>query len=336
MVVIVGIAQYWKVPYYTIAPGSARPTEPLVKIDGHETYQSDGEIAFTTISFGEASALSAFAGWLDPSVEVVEADKALGGQQPDENRKRNLEMMDSSKQTAQVVALRKLGYDVKATGTGAVIKFVKADAPVASVLAPNDVVVAVDGKPVTIADELVDAIGAKKPGDRITLKIELGKDGQVVERETTVVSREDDASRPMLGVQAGTRNITFQLPFQVSIDSGEVGGPSAGLAFTLGVIDVLTPGSLTGGRKVATTGTIDLRGNVGPVGGVPQKTVAVRNSGAELFLVPPDEYDEALRFAGSMKVMPVSTLDEALKALADVGHDPEAVALATQVPKAES
>jgi PDZ domain-containing protein len=111
----------------------------------------------------------------------------------------------------------------------------------------------------------------------------------------------------------------------VQIDSGAVGGPSAGLAFTLGVIDVLTPESLTGGQRIATTGTMDSSGTVGPVGGVQQKTVAVRRAGATLFLVPSNEYDEAKKYAGDMRVERVDTLDDALEVLASVGGGTDAV-----------
>ncbi len=334
LITVITIANYVTVPYFTIAPGSVRSTEPLVTVDGAPTFASDGEISFTTVSVGEATAFTAALGWLDPSVEVIPRKAVLGDQQPEENRKRNLEMMDGSKQTAQVVALRRLGYDVTATGTGAVIAFVKEGSPADSVLDPNDVVLSVDGVPVKIADDLVSSINTKQPGDTITLEIEPGNGDPIRKSTTTVVARESDPSKPMLGIQAGTRNLNFDLPFVVSIDSGDVGGPSAGLAFTLGVIDVLTPGSLTGGKSVATTGTMDLQGNVGPVGGVPQKTVGVRRSGAKLFLVPPDEYDEAVRFAGDMQVVAVRTLDEALDAIAKYGNDPSAVALASAGPLA--
>ncbi|MGH9163958.1 MAG: S16 family serine protease, partial [Acidimicrobiales bacterium] len=120
-----------------------------------------------------------------------------------------------------------------------------------------------------------------------------------------------------------TRERDFDLPFAVHIDSGAIGGPSAGLAFTLGLLDALTAGELTGGRRVAVTGTIELDGGVGDVGGVAQKTAAVRRAGAEYFLVPPAEFDEAVAHAGGqLQVRRVASLDEALDALAKLGGDP--------------
>ncbi|MEZ5145230.1 MAG: S16 family serine protease [Acidimicrobiales bacterium] len=320
------------VPYYTIAPGSVRTTEPRIKVDGTAAFDHPGDVSFTTISFAPATVLTAVLGWLDPSVEVLDEKTALGGQQPDENRKRNLELMDSSKQAAQVVALRKLGYQVGASGTGAVIAFTKPGTPAASVLEVGDVVTAVDGTPIGLSDELVAAIGARQPGDKVALTVEPAAGGAPETRTVELIARDDGSGKAMLGVQAGTRNITFDLPFSVTIDSGDVGGPSAGLAFTLGTIDKLTPGGITGGKQIATTGTIDLAGRVGPVGGVPQKTVAVRRSGAAAFLVPRDEYEDAKRFAGDMPVIPVDTLDDALAALGSLGGDTANLAQAPAQP----
>jgi len=123
-------------------------------------------------------------------------------------------------------------------------------------------------------------------------------------------------------VNLGTKQHSFDLPFDVKIDTRGIGGPSAGLAFTLAIIDELTPGELTGGKNVAVTGTIDIDGTVGEVGGVVQKTAAVRNAGARLFLVPPGEFADASKHAGkNLKVVKVTTLADALKALADNGGE---------------
>lgn len=129
----------------------------------------------------------------------------------------------------------------------------------------------------------------------------------------------DDPSIAQLGVEVTTHELTADFPIDVVIDSGEVTGPSAGLAFTLGVIDVLTPGELTGGKLVATTGTINLDGSVGPVGGVAQKAVAARNAGVDLFIVPASEYDQALEQSGDMQVATADTIEEAVAVLEAFG-----------------
>jgi PDZ domain-containing protein len=317
-------AAFVQVPYFLLAPGSVRSTEGLVSVEGHPTYQSDGQIDFTTVSVRKATALQALMGWLDPTVDVVDEETILGGQTQDENRARNLQQMADSKEIATAVALEALGYEVDEQGSGALIVTVVPDTPAAGVLAPGDVVVSADGAPIQLSSDLVNVIGERRPGDVVTLGLQRSEH----EREDVrveLVARPDDPNRAMLGVSLETFRLRYEFPFQVTIDSGSVGGPSAGLAFTLGVIDVLTPGSITGGLQVATTGTMDSSGAVGPVGGVQQKTVAVRRAGASLFLVPSSEFEEAKKYAGDMQVATVDTLDDALRALASVGGGTDAV-----------
>jgi PDZ domain-containing protein len=320
-------AAFVQVPYFLLAPGSVRSTEGLISVEGAPTYQTEGEIDFTTVSVKRSTALQALVGWLDPTVDVIEEDKILGGQTQDENRERNLQEMADSKEIATAVALEALGYEVGEQGSGALIVNVATDVPAAEVLQRGDVIVAADGRPVQLSQDLVDVISTKRPGDTVVLGVQRSAD--LTEDVTAqLVARPDDPNRAMLGVSLETFRLQYEFPFTVTIDSGSVGGPSAGLAFTLGVIDVLTPDSLTGGERVATTGTIDSSGAVGPVGGVQQKTVAVRRAGATLFLVPPSEYEEALKYAGDMRVERVETLDDALRALASIGGGTDAVALA--------
>src|SRR5699024_3606280 len=159
------------------------------------------------------------------------------------------------------------------------------------------------------------------PGDNLDITVRPLDGGE----EQTVTARlgadPEDDDQPRLGVSLATRPV-FTFPFEVTIDSGEVGGPSAGLAVTLALIDLLSPGDLSGGGSVAVTGTIELDGAVGPVGGGRQKTEAAIGNGASLFLVPPHELDEAVEAAGDrLRVVAVSDLDEALEALVDIGGD---------------
>jgi PDZ domain-containing protein len=313
-----------QVPYFLLSPGSVRSTEGLISVEGAPTFTSDGEIDFTTVSVKKATALQALVGWLDPTVDVIPEDDLLGGQTQDENRERNLQEMADSKEIATAVALEALGYDVAEQGSGALIVQTVAATPAASVLQRGDVVVAADGQPIQLSQQLVDVISAKQPGDVVRLDVQHTEDRKET-IDVELVGRPDDPSKAMLGVSLETFRLRYEFPFDVQIDSGAVGGPSAGLAFTLGVIDVLTPESLTGGQRIATTGTMDSSGTVGPVGGVQQKTVAVRRAGATLFLVPSNEYDEAKKYAGDMRVERVDTLDDALEVLASVGGGTDAV-----------
>lgn len=314
-------AAFVRVPYYTIAPGNARATEPLIAVDDDVAHAADGEVLFTTVSVERTTVLGALRGWIDDTIDVVPEDEILGDQSPDQNRELNLQLMDTSKEVATLVALEELGYEVPAHGTGALVVQIDETLPAAGVLEPGDTIVGIDGAPVQLSEDLVAGIRAHAPGDEVTLAIDPAGDG--AERTATVRLAEraaEEGGGPVLGVFAQTRDLRYDFPFSVDIDSGSVGGPSAGLAFTLGLLDVLTPGELTGGEVVAATGTIDSEGNVGAVGGVAQKVVTAADAGAELFLVPADEYELARQAAGDgVRVVRVATLDDALAALAELG-----------------
>ena len=308
-------------PYYQIAPGSAVDTSRLVAVDAEHAHPPDGRILLTTVSLGKVTLVEALQGWLDPATDVVK-ERVIAPPDVDEDelRQLNLEMMEQSKQAAIGVAFEALGVDA-IHGSGAEIVGVEDGTPAAAAaLVAGETIVGIDGQRVEVDFEAVRALGAHAPGDTVTLEVRSADDESVRSVSATLVERPDDASRAYLGVSLSTKDLSFDFPFDVDVQSERIGGPSAGLAFTLQIIDLLTEGELTGGESVATTGTIELDGTVGEVGGVAQKTIAVKRSGATLFLVPSGELIEARRFAGDdLEVRPVDTLDDALSALAEFG-----------------
>ncbi|MGH2685056.1 MAG: YlbL family protein [Actinomycetota bacterium] len=307
------------IPYVAIAPGEARSTEPLVAIEGADTFAAEGEVFFTTVRLRHLTLLQAFDGWLDDNVDVYERETILGEQTPEENRQLNQELMATSKQAAAAVALEELGYDV-VHGSGATIIEAVPDSPASTGLKVGEVIVAVDGTPVEVTEDVALAVLERGVGRQLTLTIEPEGGGERRDATFTLAEHPGIAGQAFLGVVMRSRDFRLDYPFTVHIDTGDVGGPSAGLAFTLATLDVLTPGELTGGNKVATTGTIGLRGQIGPVGGVAQKTAAAKRAGAEVFLVPRAEFEEARRRAGAdLRVEAVDTLDDALDVLASIG-----------------
>lgn len=321
VVLIVGLAVNLIVlDKVTIGPGGARPVEELVAVGGGgEAFDSDGEILFTTVSLDDhVTVWDGLVGWLDDDVSVFDKSDILGARDEEESRQLNQELMEDSKTTAVRVALEELGYDV-ASGSGALVAGLDPEQAGAEVLRDGDTIVAVDDEPVELGDDLVAELRERAPGDDVTLTVEA-EGGRSREETVELGERPDRPGTAYLGIGVGTRELEVDLPFDVDIDSGEVGGPSAGLAFTLSVLDVLTPGELTGGVVVATTGTINGLGEVGPVGGVAQKAAAVRGTDAALFLVPESELAEARAAAGDdLEVVGVADLDEALAALAERG-----------------
>ena len=322
LVTVLTLGSLIEIPYVAIAPGSARATEPLVSIEGAEVFDADGEIFFLTAQLSDTSLLEAARAWLDPDTEVVPVDEVRPqGLTEEETDLINAQAMLGSKETAAVVALTHLGYELSPSGTGAVVLEVTPDSPAEGVLAVSDTIVSVDGQPITLTGELGDAIGALEPGATAVLGVESA-DGGAREVPVTLAARPDDATKGFLGVATETRDFDPGLPFDVSIDSGQVGGPSAGLAFTLSIIDLLTEGELTGGHRVAVTGTIQPDGSVGNVEGYAQKAAAAAEQDTDVFLVPTAGLEEAVAHAHGMRVIGVDTLDDALAALVEIGGEP--------------
>ena len=303
------IARYVQLPYDTLAPGSARAVNAVIEVTGHPSYPPQGKVFYTTVSVRErVNPYEALAGWLDPAVEVLPETKVRGTVPPDQFQRMNVESMADSKTTAQVLALRQIGFTD--LGAGAEVVEVQPGMPAAPVLKPNDVIVAIDGQRVTTSSDAVAAIRARAPGDTLRMRVKRG-DAPPIEVEAVLGEGE---GRPLLGVRLSTK---IQLPFEIKIDSGRVVGPSAGLAYGLELLDLLTPGELTGGSSVAATGELLADGTISPIGGVAQKAVTVRRAGIKVFLVPKENEAEALAHAGNgLQIRGVGTFEEALKALA--------------------
>ena len=307
------VAMFVPLPYDTISPGSSRQVNDLVLVRGTATYPPRGRVLYTTVSVRErVNAYALLWGWLNSDVAVVSDRSVRGSVSPKQFQQLNVQAMTDSKKTAEAVALEHLGYHVL-QGRGALVRAVVAGSPAAAILQPNDVIVAVDGKPVAVRDEAVDDIKARKPGDHVRLSVVRGQGSP---RALEAVLRPGPDGGPQLGVTLDTEGLDVKLPFEINIDSGSVVGPSAGVAYALELIDVLTPGELTGGTTVAATGELGLDGSITAIGGVAQKTVTVERAGARVFLVPRANLAEARAKAGKqLKVYAVGTIDDALKVL---------------------
>ena len=320
-----------KVPYVALVPGSATDTEPLVEIDGTEAFPSDGELLFTTVRVRQSPNLWEYL-WLkaDGDAEVVPEQDILGGRSPEENREFNLGLMNDSKMIAIAVALNELGFEAVTTDAVVVQQLVP-DTPAEAALVLGDSILAIDGTPTPNTDELVELLGGRAPGETVSLSVQRFGEEEIREIDVSLAANPERPEAGFLGIQPADRpRFLNDVGFSVDIDSGSVGGPSAGLAFTLAVLDHLTPGELTGGAQVAVTGTINAVGDVGPVGGVLQKTAAVEELGVDVFIVPAALGAEELaaieaRAGDDLQIVPVFSLDEALEALNGIGGDVGAI-----------
>jgi PDZ domain-containing protein len=276
------------VPYVIFAPGPVRDTlgtlpngDELVRVDGAPTYPTSGELSLTTISvtggpLGDLSVVDVVGAWLDPTRSVRPVETVYPAQRSrEEAEEEGQAEMRSAQRAAAVAALAAAGVEVPVRLE---VLDVVDGVPADGVVAEGDVVVAFQGTPVAGSGELVDLVQQQEPGDTVAITVE--RDGE--ERELDVELGEDGGST-VIGILLEPR---YELPFEVEYDVAGIGGPSAGLMFALGIYDKITEGELTGGERVAGTGTITEDGVVGPIDGIQQKMVGARDTGAEWFLAP--------------------------------------------------
>ena len=303
-------------------PGTALTTSDRIEADGIDVHESAGEILLLTVSIdSELTVVDWIRSAVDDAVELRSREAVFGDRSNQEQRNLNRHLMSSAKDTATIVALERLGVHA-ADFTGVLFADAVSGGPADGLLSSSDVILSVDGLPVTTVESLLAVLGGLDPGTPTTITVEDSETHERRDVELTLGTHPDSGGA-YIGVSGVTERVERSpLPFEIDISSGNVGGPSAGLAFTLLVLDVLTPGELTGGKRVAVTGSIRLDGSVGDVGGVTQKSVAAREAGAEIILVPAALVEEARSGAGEVPVVGVETLDDALEVLAAQGGDP--------------
>jgi PDZ domain-containing protein len=317
-IVAIAVAVLVPVPYVILGPGPTLNTlgkdssgQPLITIAGPKTYPTRGNLNMVTVSYqgGPGANLNVFQAlraWLDPSEAVVpESELFPPGQSAQQTQAQDTEQMASSQETATAAAMTALRIPYR---TEVVVMQTVARMPASTVLKPGDVIVAVDGRPVTGQSGLSSLITAKPAGT--TLRLTVLRDGKTMQLDVTSKAV---GGQPVIGVQVQEE---YKFPFTVKISVGDIGGPSAGMMFALGIVDKLTPMNLTGGRFIAGTGEITASGQVLPIGGIQQKMVGARDAGATVFLTPAANCaDTAGAVPAGLEIVKVSTLTQAINDL---------------------
>ncbi|HET6316629.1 MAG TPA: PDZ domain-containing protein [Chloroflexota bacterium] len=315
-------------PYFLITPGGTWDVGSRVTVP-EDVRKPVGRMAFTAVYEQEANWGEVARARVVGQAEVVPAtDIRPPGTTQQQVNETNRRLIDESKPVAAVVGLRAAGYDVQITGQGSQVESVIQGMPADGVLRPRDIIVAADGQPTPTTTSLVETIRRHQVGDRLRLTIQ--RDGQQQDVDVGTANSPSEPGRPVVGVTISTYMFDVRTPFQVNIESDNVGGPSAGLMFALGILDAVTDGDLTRGYFVAGTGTIAPDGTVGPVGGAAEKALAAEHDGAQFFLVPRDNADEAKRWVNSIQIVPVERFDDAVRSLCALDPRPDAEASPVQ------
>ena len=305
------------VPYVAEVPGPVFDTlgdidgKAIISVTGRSPNETNGELNLTTVGVGRGglSLVQAVRGWFDDEVSIVPEESVYPPDRSEEQTRRaNLEAFQNSEQAAQTAALGHLGYPVKV-----VVQGLAEDSPSKGALEEGDALEAVDGRPTPDTGTLDAVLTSIPGGSTVTVAYtRLGKPGT----GTVTTKRAEDRGGSLLGISVLEQPSP---PFDVDIEVEDVGGPSAGLMLTLGILDLVGDEDLTGGAVIAGTGTIDPQGRVGPIGGIALKMVAARDLGADLFLVPAGNCDEALAAPDQgFPLAKVANLDDALIALEDL------------------
>ncbi|MGA8987002.1 YlbL family protein [Aeromicrobium sp.] len=330
LIVLTSLASILPVPYVTLKPGPAFDT--LGEFDGKPTftfgkdvttYPTTGSLDFTTVSVtrpgGHLSLAAAIAAYLDGDNAVV--PKSLVYPDDQSARQSNADSaaeLTSSKDSSRVAALRAAGYTV--SSRVAVTGLVKGGAS-EKLLKVGDVVTKIDGAAVSTPDQTVKAVGAREPGETIDVTVERKGGTKVV----PIKSRpdQDDPTIPRIGITLGEK---YRYPIAITNNVGsQIGGPSAGTMFALAIYDNLTPGALTGGKRIAGTGEMGVDGTVGPIGGVRQKMAGASAAGATIFLVPAANCSEATSGDDNgLMLVKITKLDDAISSLESLAKDPKA------------
>lgn len=312
------LGAFIKVPYAVESPGPVTDTlgtlddgTDLVSVNGAKSYPTKGDLYFTTVRIlgGPERHINVWEwamGHLDPSSTVVPEDTVFGDRTKEEVEEINAALMEGSQHNSIAVALRSLGESVPQDN---VVARIAKDMPASGELKLHDVVLAVDGEPTKSISDIVEAIADREVGDEVAITVERG--GK--ERTITLTSADIGGGRAGVGIVLEPK---FDYPYEVRINAGDVGGPSAGMMFALAVRDRLTPGPMTGGTSIAGTGTITDTGDVGPIGGIRQKLIGADAADATWFLAPVENCDEVVgHVPAGLGVVAVDDFDDAVEAV---------------------
>ena len=318
LAVVAGVLVLAPSDHYLFLPDRARPVDALVSIENEDLEQNDGTtdegVYMVDILVRRASLLERLIPELTDGATLVPGHAVNPiGVSESQRRQTSLNQMSRSQEIAVTVALEALGYVVDVEEEGAEVTTVLPDRPADGILEVGDIVIGAEGTTVRRARQLQQALSGVEPGQEVGLTIL--REGEETKVRVGTIPSEQDPGRAVMGVII-EQAATFEFPLEIEIDAGDIGGPSAGLAFALGITDELGD-DITCGRRITVTGELDLDGGVQPIGGVKQKAIGAEQSGADVFVVPEANAGEAREHADDdLEVIAVATYEEAVEALA--------------------
>lgn len=319
IVIILAVLGFFiRIDYFVLRPSRAVDLRDLITVENADK-DDRGVFYLVTVTQQRASLLTAVYGYLHPHMEVNPMDRVIP-MDMDEREYRQLlaENMIESQHLAQVVALRRAGYEVNIVSDGVEVVGFLDDSPAEGFLRVGDKIISIDDNPVFLATEVPLLVQDRRVGADVAMAIV--RDEMEMLQFITTVPHPEDEHMPFLGIFIRTLAWEPVIPINVAMDTGRIGGPSAGLMFVLEIMNQALPEDLTAGKAIAGTGTIDMNEKVGRIGGAVQKVVAAERAGADYFFVPPGNYDEVKNVAQNIEIVPVENLEEVLEFLSALGQ----------------
>ncbi len=295
--------------YNLIEPGIALELSSVIEVE--EGYKNQGEFLLTAVSSRRAVVWDyLYVSLASPEDKALESIAAQMPEDMDMNEYIDVmaKLMEESKLQAQAVAFRKLGYNVSVSGEGAEVVEVMKDGSAYNNLKKDDLITAIDGQEVEMAADAVNIIRDREIGDQVQL--EVLRDGETLTFNLKTVELEGNEGNPSIGVLISSKGLEYDIPREVNFDTENIVGPSAGSMFTMEIYNQLTPDDITGGKRIAGTGTVNLDGKVGQIGGVKFKVMAAEEAGADLFIVPAENYEQAQEVQANIPLLEVENIDD--------------------------
>jgi len=308
------ISNFVPVPYQIMEPGIAAELSPMIKVKNG--YDNQGEFLLTAVSTRRAMAWDYFYLTLfspDDRELTSIADQLPENMDMNEYIDLMAELMEESKLQAQAVAFRQAGYNVQVTGEGAEVVEVMKEGSAYNNLKKGDLITAVDGKKVEMAADAVNIIKNRNIGDTVEIKVIRNEKELIFNLKT--LELEGNEGNPSIGVLISSKGLEYEIPGEVNFKTDNIIGPSAGSVFTMEIYNQLIPEDITGGRKIAGTGTISLDGEIGRIDGVKYKIMAAKEVGVDLFIVPEENYETAAEYADGLELLKVKTISDIISHL---------------------
>lgn len=309
LVLLVG-ALWWPIDYIAVKPGLVQDLKEVITVEGGEKTDA-GRFYLTAILTQPANVSIYLRSLVDHTIRLMPRREMIpAGWDQKQYNEAMLRLMEESKVIAEVVALRRLGYEIEIKGGGAQVAHVLPYSPVKDVILPNDVITGLNQQPIRLAEDLTAAVQKMRPGDTVSLLVKRGEESKEIRAKLT--ENPDDKGKPMLGVQITTHNWEPTLPIKIHANTADIGGSSAGTMMVLEIMNQVEKRDLASGHRIAGTGTISLNGTIGKIGGVQQKVITAERQGMEYFIVPEDDYPDAVQAAKKIQLVKVRTLDDVM------------------------